>query len=221
MTATSVWLAFKAERKWVSVDANATAAERAKAHTEANHIVAAEVVHALSMVREFYYHEFIDTGGRRCVKKTDKQHFYNVLGQDLPAKVGIYKSRKIDVTREYCSREVNKYLISSVGIFGINFRLHPDFEKNYRTFKHPKKNEWFFTYASHIARRRGEYRLDGPHGSKAEAEKWRVWRAIVFYGDLVGDIPGTVRHWTEVAVKLGEHHHKHEAERLSHELGAS
>jgi hypothetical protein len=48
----------------------------------------------------------------------------------------------------------------------------------------------------------------------------RTALAIVFYGDIVGDIPGTVRHWRDIAAKIGLSHQASEAKRLSKELGA-
>ncbi len=230
MTATSVWLAFKSERKFVSVDDTATAEQKAAAEKEANEIVAGEAVHALGMVKDFYYNDFIDTGSRVCFQKQSNQLFFNNKGQDVPNRIGISKSRpKKDFSKKFCFKDVTKYLVQQFpsvgGIAALGFMPHKDFYKSYRTFKHPRKNEWFFTYETSIGRKHGgEYTLGGPYSTKAKADFARVAKAIVFYGDILGDIPGTVRHWEDLAIKISDHvhegHYETEAKRLSHELGA-
>lgn len=230
MTATSIWLTFKAERKYVAVDDNVTASQKVVAEKEANEIVAAEAVHALSMVRDFYYNDFIDTSERRCFRKQANALLYNQKGHDIPNQIGILKSQpKKDFSKKFCMADVMKYLVRQApsvgGIASFGFTPHQDFYRGYRTFKHPRKNEWFYTYETSIGRKRGgEYTLDGPYPTKAKADSARVAKAIVFYGDLLGNIPGIVRNWENLAVKISEHihegHYKTEAKRLSRELGA-
>lgn len=226
LMATNVWLAFKAERKFVSLADDATAAETEAAFTEANHIVAGEAVHALSTVNDFYYHDFVDTGKRRCYVKQPHQKFFNLTGDDIGNEVRIRKkkSKKLDITTKYCGRAVNDFLKKTpFRSFhkGLKFVINPAFGSG-RSFKHPKKTEWYFTYENAIARsnERGEYILAGPYGSKSAADKARVGHAIVFYADLLGDVPGMVRAWRDLTKKIGQAHQGTEAERLSRSLGA-
>jgi hypothetical protein len=230
MTAMSIWLAFKTERKWVGVGEDATAEKQAESQREAIELVASEAVHALSMVHDFYYHDFVDTGTRRCFKKRPNQHLFGIKGNDIPNHIGISKSRpKKDFSTLFCFDDVKAYCIQqfpSVGAMAaLNFFPHQDFYRSFRTFKHPRKDEWFYTYETSIGRKHnGEYTLGGPYPTRAKAEFARVANSIVFYGDIVGNIPGIVRRWEDLAVGISEHinvsHYKTEAKRLSHELGA-
>jgi hypothetical protein len=229
MMATNTWLAFETERKFVTVNEDTSLAKRKAAYEHQNQIVAFEVVHALRLLHEFYYHDFIDTGKRDCIYKKPGQHLTNRQGENIPyfdSQIYIKKFglKVCGLTGEDMALRFNnlnnnirrflgpvRYMEKSV----VLPKMFPNsaWHTNYRVFK-KNKNEWVYTFKT-----KGKYTYYGPFKTKADAEASRVARAMMSYRDILGDIPGMVRQWEKLVLAIGTHQNKSDAIRLVNELG--
>lgn len=205
MMATNTSLAFQTERKFVTVNEHASPAKRKLAYEHQNRIVAFEVVHALRLLNEMYYHDFIDTGKRDCIYKKPGQSITNYKGENI---------RYFDSKTKVCGLRASnikyhmQYLAPDKEILPI-----PAWSTNYRVFE-KNKNEWVY-----IAKTKGKYTYYGPFKTKAEAEASRVASAMMSYRDILGDIPDMVRQWEKLVLAIGTHQNKSDAIRLVNELG--
>jgi len=215
MMATNTWLAFETERKFVTVNEDSSLAKRKAAYEHQNQIVAFEVVHALRLLNEMYYHDFIDTGKRDCIYKKPSQSLTNYKGENIP----YFDSKSYIETygAKVCGLGVYniKYRMrGGIGIGGFDKKIIPipAWSTNYRVFE-KNKNEWVYIFKT-----KGKYTYYGPFKTKAEAEASRVARAMMSYRDILGDIPGMVRQWEKLVLAIGTHQQKSDAIRLVKEL---
>ena len=240
MMATNTWLAFQTERKFVTVNEHASPAKRKAAYKHQNQIVAFEVVHALGLLHDMYYHDFIDTseaGKRDCIYKKPSQSLTNLYGENIPyfdskfyiEKYGLKVCRLrilMDKFRRFClggnkectgvyykKKSPRLMDIRAAEVGGMKTVPIPAWSTNYRVFK-KNKNEWVYIFKT-----KGKYTYYGPFKTKAEAEASRVARAMMSYRDILGDIPGMVRQWEKLVLAIGTHQNKSDAIRLVNELG--
>jgi len=213
MMATNTWLAFQAERKFVSVNEDASLANRKASYEQSNHIVAREVVYVLGLLHDMYYHDFIDTGKRDCIYKKPGQRLTDYEGRNLPRFDSLTKVCKLLLYNV-------QYIVTKATLLGnkekadtVTHNPNSAWSTNYRVFE-KNKNEWV-----HIAKTKGKYTYHGPFNTKAKAEANRVAIAMMSYRDILGDIPGMVRQWEKLVLAIGTHQNKSDAIRLVKELG--
>jgi len=210
MMATNTWFAFQTERKFVTVNEDASPAKRKAAYEHQNQIVAFEVVHALGLLHDMYYHDFIDTGTRGCdshghggIYMKPGQLITDFRGKDILKWAG---GRGWGAPLQFCVQFMHKFPYG-------NLAVNKNWFNNFRVFeKH--RNEWVYT-----AKTKGKYTYYGPFKTKAEAEASRVARAMMSYRDILGDIPGMVRQWEKLVLAIGTDQNKSDAIRLVKELG--